>query len=172
MGAAAKPQVPGCGGMRACSRVLPIRLRLYSNAGNGRFLRGYDGHLQGDAYSGHDATAQRKDGIEVGRWDHARRYFFNGSDEDSSVGAQLLAHIKRLPSPQRTRRARRIGWIGFLRRHSVLSVLSVVNQLSWSVVASAFYLVAMPWTVATSPACRVIRYFEFQWDSSAVYKSA
>ena len=96
LGAAAKPQVPGCGGMRACLRVLPIWLRLYANAGNGRFLRGYDGNLQGDAYRGHDATAKREDVIEVGRWDHARRYFFNGSDEDSSVGAQLLAHIKRL----------------------------------------------------------------------------
>jgi hypothetical protein len=58
------------------------------------FLGDYRGHLQGDAYSGHDATTRRDGVIEVGCWDHARRYFVDASDEDPSAAAQVLAHIK------------------------------------------------------------------------------
>ena len=48
-----------------------------SRAGPAKFLEGYKGYLQADAYSVYDAFFKSQRGMtEVGCWMHARRYFF------------------------------------------------------------------------------------------------
>ena len=46
-------------------------------AGPAKFLEGYRGYLQADAYAGYDAFFKDPERglIEVGCWAHARRYF-------------------------------------------------------------------------------------------------
>jgi transposase len=76
----------------------PIILYDYTatreRAGPEKFLKGYRGHLQADAYGGYDAFFKdpARGLIEVGCWAHARRYFHKAleSDQDHMGPALLL----------------------------------------------------------------------------------
>src|SRR3954453_8267966 len=62
-------------------------------AGPEKFLEGYRGYLQVDAYGGYDAFFKdpARGLIEVGCWAHARRYFHKALESDQSrMGAALL----------------------------------------------------------------------------------
>jgi transposase len=62
-------------------------------AGPEKFLQGYRGYLQVDAYGGYDAFFKdpARGLIEVGCWAHARRYFHKALESDQSrMGAALL----------------------------------------------------------------------------------
>ena len=62
-------------------------------AGPEKFLKGYRGYLQADAYGGYDAFFKdpARGLKEVGCWAHARRYFHKALDSDQSrMGAALL----------------------------------------------------------------------------------
>src|SRR4051795_5207305 len=62
-------------------------------AGPEKFLEGYRGYLQVDAYGGYDAFFRdpARGLIEVGCWAHARRYFHKALESDQSrMGAALL----------------------------------------------------------------------------------
>jgi transposase len=75
-------------------------------AGPEKFLEGYRGYLQADAYSGYDAffKDERRGLIEVGCWAHARRYFHRALESDSGrMGPALLliAHLYRVENEAR-----------------------------------------------------------------------
>jgi transposase len=62
-------------------------------AGPDRFLVGYRGYLQADAYGGYDAFFKdpARGLIEVSCWAHARRYFYKALDSDRArMGPALL----------------------------------------------------------------------------------
>ena len=62
-------------------------------AGPERFLAGYRGYLQADAYGGYDAFFKdpARGLIEVSCWAHARRYFYKALDSDQvRMGPALL----------------------------------------------------------------------------------
>jgi transposase len=62
-------------------------------SGPERFLEGYRGHLQADAYGGYDAFFKdpARGLIEVGCWAHARRYYHKALDSDHArMGPALL----------------------------------------------------------------------------------
>ena len=61
-----------------------------SRAGPAKFLEGYKGYLQADAYSVYDAFFKGARGmIEVGCWMHARRYVFKALESDPRMGPAL-----------------------------------------------------------------------------------
>src|SRR5205823_6515848 len=61
-----------------------------SRAGPAKFLEGYKGYLQADAYSVYDAFFQGERGmIEVGCWMHARRYVYKALEWDQRMGLAL-----------------------------------------------------------------------------------
>ena len=66
--------------------------------GPSKFLEGYQGYLQADAYSVYDAFFKPARGlIEVGCWMHARRYFIKAMDSDPRhMGPALYLIGKRL----------------------------------------------------------------------------
>ena len=67
----------------------PTRARV----GPEKFLRGYRGRLQVDAYGGYDAFFKdpARGLIEVACWSHARRYYFKALDSDQArMGPALL----------------------------------------------------------------------------------
>jgi transposase len=61
-----------------------------SRAGPAKFLEGYKGYLQADAYSVYDAFFKGERGmIEVGCWMHARRYVYKALESDQRMGPAL-----------------------------------------------------------------------------------
>jgi transposase len=75
----------------------PIILYDYTptreRSGPEKFLEGYRGHLQADAYGGHDAFFKNpaRGLTEVGCWAHARRYYHKALDSDQArMGPALL----------------------------------------------------------------------------------
>jgi hypothetical protein len=67
--------------------------------GPSKFLEGYQGYLQADAYSLYDAFFKPTRGlIEVGCWMPARRYFTKAMDSDSQrMGPALYLIARRVP---------------------------------------------------------------------------
>jgi transposase len=71
----------------------PTRAR----AGPAKFLEGYKGYLQADAYSVYDAFFKPERGMtEVGCWMHARRYFIRAAETDEPLMGPALHLIARL----------------------------------------------------------------------------
>jgi transposase len=67
-----------------------------SRDGPRRFLEGYKGYLQADAYAGYDAVYAGQEVIEVACWAHARRKFFDAMKSDAARAQIALAHIRQL----------------------------------------------------------------------------
>jgi transposase len=66
-------------------------------AGPAKFLEGYTGYLQADAYSVYDAFFKPARGLtEVGCWMHARRYVFKALETDEAHMGPALHLIARL----------------------------------------------------------------------------
>lgn len=67
-------------------------------AGPEKFLEGYRGHLQADAYGGYDALFKdpARGLIEVGCWAHARRYYCKALESDQSRMGPALFLIAQL----------------------------------------------------------------------------
>src|SRR3989440_2805976 len=63
-------------------------------AGPEKFLKGYRGYLQADAYNGYDAFFKdpARGLTEVGCWAHARRYYYKALDSDQPVWGRAFAH--------------------------------------------------------------------------------
>jgi transposase len=64
-----------------------------ARSGPEKFLKGYCGYLQADAYGGYDAFFKNpaRGLIEVGCWSHARRYYYKALESDQShMGSALL----------------------------------------------------------------------------------
>jgi hypothetical protein len=61
-----------------------------------RFLSGYKGYLQADAYAGYDIVYAGQEVIEVACWAHARRKFFDAMKSDAERGRIALAYIRSL----------------------------------------------------------------------------
>jgi hypothetical protein len=61
-----------------------------SRDGPEKFLKGFKGYLQADAYVGYNRIFAGPHVIEVACWAHARRYFFDAQDTDARAGEMLL----------------------------------------------------------------------------------
>lgn len=61
-----------------------------------KFLHGYRGYLQADAYTGYDELYRSGEIVEVGCWAHARRKFYEAQDSDRERALVALAYIGRL----------------------------------------------------------------------------
>jgi hypothetical protein len=58
-------------------------------AGPEKFLAGYRGYLQADAYAGYDTLFKADRGMtEVGCWMHARRYVYKALESDERHGGR------------------------------------------------------------------------------------
>jgi transposase len=66
-----------------------------SRDGPEKFLRGFEGYLQADAYAGYDRLYAGKTVIEVACWAHTRRKFFEARDTDQRAD-EMLALIAEL----------------------------------------------------------------------------
>jgi transposase len=125
--------------------------------GPAKFLEGYTGYLQADAYSVYDAFFKPARGlVEVGCMMHARRYFFKALESDQNHMGMVLHLIARLYEVED--RAR--GLTGEQR-------LALRKRLSAPVVEKLKkYLDTIREEVLPkSPAAKAVRYALNQWEA-------
>jgi transposase len=125
--------------------------------GPARFLNGYKGYLQADAYCVYDAFFKPARGlIEVGCMMHMRRYFFKALDADQQRMGKALHLIARLYSVE----DRAKGLTGEER-------LVLRKQLSAPVMAKLhqYLLEIRAEVLPKSPAARAVRYALNQWEA-------
>jgi len=79
-------------------------------AGPERFLKGYRGYLQADAYSAYDQffTKPGRGMLEVGCWAHARRHFYEALETDRARMGVVLAMIAQLYGIEKIAREREL----------------------------------------------------------------
>jgi transposase len=79
-------------------------------AGPERFLKGYRGYLQADAYSAYDHffVMPGRGMLEVGCWAHARRHFYEALDTDRARMGVVLAMIAQLYGIEKIAREREL----------------------------------------------------------------
>jgi transposase len=96
-------------------------------AGPEKFLEGYRGYLQADAYVAYDSffTNPARGLVEVACWAHTRRHFHQALDNDSARMGAVLAYIAQLYAVEKT--ARQAGLVGddlrLLRQQGAAPVL-------------------------------------------------
>jgi len=66
-----------------------------SRDGPEKFLKGFKGYLQADAYAGYNRIFAGPHVSEAACWTHARRYYFDAQDTDARAG-EMLALIQEL----------------------------------------------------------------------------
>lgn len=101
-------------------------------AGPEKFLQGYRGHLQADAYVAYDSffTDPQRGLVEVACWAHTRRHFHKALDTDSARMGAVLAYIARLYAVEK--QARRCGVVGqdlrLLREQASVPMLGKLQE--------------------------------------------
>jgi transposase len=69
--------------------------------GPAKWLSGYEGYLQADAYGGYDGVYHSQNVTEVACWAHARRKFYDAQDSDEQRARQMLTLIAELYAVER-----------------------------------------------------------------------
>jgi transposase len=137
----------------------PTRAR----AGPAKFLEGYKGCLQADAYSVYDAFFKPGRGlIEVGCWMHARRYFYKALESDEGRMGPALHLIARLYRVEE--RAQALELTADQRRELRRRVSSPVMEK-----LHAYLLELKPQVLPKSPSGAAVRYALNQWQALNVY---
>ena len=130
-----------------------------SRAGPAKFLEGYQGYLQADAYSVYDAFFKGARGmVEVGCWMHGRRYVFKAVESDEGRMGPLLYLIARVYAVEE--RAKALALSGeqrlALRRRVSARLMQTIHD----------YLQELkPEVLPKSPAGAAVRYLLNQWDA-------
>ena len=131
-------------------------------AGPEKFLKGYRGHLQADAYAGYDAFFKdpARGLIEVGCWAHARRHFHKALDSDQPrVGPALLliAQLYRIEHYARPLSSQQRLGVRQLQSRTILDKLhQYLRELQAEVLPK-------------SPAGRAVRYTLKNWTALTRY---
>jgi transposase len=125
--------------------------------GPAKFLNGYKGYLQADAYCVYDAFFKPARGLtEVGCMMHMRRYFFKALDSDQQRMGKALYLIARLYAVE----DRAKGFTGEER-------LALRERLSAPVMAKlhAYLLEIREEVLPKSPGAKAVRYALNQWEA-------
>jgi len=75
------------------------------------YLRGYEGYLQTDGYSGHDEAGKQPGIVHVGSWAHARRKFTDAQKPAKKAGAaeEAINRIAKLYGIEKLLRAMKLS---------------------------------------------------------------
>jgi transposase len=128
--------------------------------GPARWLAGFTGYLQADAYGGYDGIFAGGDVIEVACWAHARRKFYDAQDSDGLRAAQMLSLIGELYAVERE--AKEVDKVVRLALRQERSVPVLARMRDW---LDAEGEVVLP----RSPMSQAITYAKNQWAALNVY---
>jgi transposase len=130
-----------------------------SRAGPAKFLEGYKGYLQADAYSVYDAFFKPQRGmIEVGCWMHARRYLFKALESDEPHMGPALHLIARLYAVEERAKTLSLSAEQRLELRQRISA-RLVGQLH------QYLLELQPEVLPKSPSGAAVRYALNQWQA-------
>jgi transposase len=131
-------------------------------AGPEKFLAGYRGYLQADAYGGYDAffNDPARGLIEVGCWAHSRRYFHKALESDQPRMGPALLLIAQLYRVERQARPLTAEDRLQLRQLQARPVLDKLRQYLFEIQAEV---------LPKSPAGRAVRYALKNWRALTRY---
>jgi transposase len=130
-----------------------------SRAGPAKFLEGYTGYLQADAYSVYDAFFKPARGMtEVGCWMHARRYVFKALEADEQRMGPALHLIARLYAVEERAKALSLSAADRLALRQRVSV-RLMGKLH------KYLLELQPEVLPKSPSGAAVRYALNQWEA-------
>ena len=125
--------------------------------GPAKFLEGYSGYLQADAYAVYDAFFKPERGLtEVGCWMHARRYFFKALDSDQAHMGPALHLIGRVYGVEDRAKGLTSEERLELRKQLSAPVMEKLHQ---------YLLQTRAEVLPKSPAARAVRYALNQWEA-------
>jgi transposase len=126
-------------------------------AGPAKFLEGYKGYLQADAYSVYDAFFTPARGLtEVGCWMHARRYIFKALETDQERMGPAMHLIARLYRVEECAREMTAADRCALRQRVSAKLLEKLH---------AYLLELRGEVLPKSPSGAAVRYILNQWDA-------
>ncbi len=128
--------------------------------GPAKWLTGYAGYLQADAYGGYDGIFAGGQVTEVACWAHARRKFYDAQDSDGQRAAQMLALIGELYSIEREAKDADDDARLALRQERAVPILAQIQ--AWLDAESE---VVLP----RSPLGQAITYARNQWTALTTY---
>jgi transposase len=128
--------------------------------GPARWLQGYQGYLQADAYGGYDGIYSGGHVTEVACWAHARRKFYDAQDSDPHRAAQMLALVAELYTVEREAKYLNDASRLALRQARSAPVLARIKE--WLDTEGGVVLPRGPMGLA-------IQYAQNQWDALTVY---
>lgn len=131
-----------------------------SRDGPGKWLAGYEGYLQADAYGGYDGIFHSQNVTEVACWAHARRKFYDAQDSDEQRAAQMLSMIAELYAVEREAKEADEAARLTLRQERSVPVLDRIK--AW---LDAEQEVVLP----RSPMATAIIYAQNQWQALTTY---
>jgi transposase len=131
-------------------------------AGPEKFLEGYRGYLQADAYGGYDAFFKdpARGLIEVGCWSHARRYYYKALESDPSHMGPALLLIAQLYRVEKQARGRSVEDRLRLRQRDARPILDKLRNYLEEIQAEI---------LPKSPAGRAVRYTLKNWTALTRY---
>lgn len=130
-------------------------------AGPEKFLAGYKGVLQADAYKGYDAFFKPGRGLsEAGCWMHARRYFYKALESDQGRMGPALVLIARLYRVEEAASSMTSEMRLALRQQYSRKVLSSLRSYLEQIRAEV---------LPKSPAAAAVRYTLNQWEALCRY---
>lgn len=128
--------------------------------GPAKWLAGFTGYLQADAYGGYDGIFAGGGATEVACWAHARRKFYDAQDSDGKRAADMLALIGELYAVEREAKDAPDDVRLALRQERSAPVLAQVK--AW---LDAEREVVLP----RSPVATAITYAKNQWTALNAY---
>lgn len=131
-----------------------------SRDGPAKWLSGYEGYLQADAYGGYDGIYHSQNVTEVACWAHARRKFYDAQDSDEQRATQMLALIGQLYAIEREAKDTQDDARFKLRHQRSVPVLGKIKV--W---LDAEGEIVLP----RSPMAQAITYAQNQWTALATY---
>jgi len=131
-----------------------------SRDGPAKWLKGFTGYLQADAYGGYDGIYSGGRVTEVACWAHARRKFYDAQDSDGRRAAQMLALVGELYAVERE--VKDLGDAARLSLRQERSVPVLARIKDW---LDAEGEVVLP----RSPLAAAITYAQNQWTALNAY---
>jgi transposase len=131
-----------------------------SRDGPAKWLSGYGGYLQADAYGGYDGIFHSQNVTEVACWAHARRKFYDAQDSDEERAAQMLALVAELYAVEcEAKNADEVARLALRQERSVSVLDHIKNWLDTE------QRVVLP----RSPIGQAITYAKNQWQALTTY---
>jgi len=131
-----------------------------SRDGPAKWLAGYQGYLQADAYGGYDGIYHSQNVTEVACWAHARRKFYDAQDSDELRCAQILSLIGALYSIEREAKDAADDQRLALRVARSVPLLAEIK---------AWLERERESVLPRSPIAQAIQYAQNQWDALCVF---